>query len=222
MSEFPVIQTQNLARNSIINCTFDPSVSHLLFKMSPEEELHFNHWLTSAMTDDDTMSKRPYVLVDGYENAPPAKMRKTLTPHLPVKFARQPAAPIVQIPTPERSRGTATASTTASKPDPYYEVPQKYSLVSTVRTLGSGGQARAVLCQGRGGNQFVVKFFKKSKYAIREAKIIRQIHGSAGAAADRYVDPVEIWACFVHALSMLNCVATGWIQLEVAEFLEFP
>lgn len=139
------------------------------------------------MTDDDTMSKRPYVQVDGHQNASPSKFRKTLIPTLPLKGARQLAAPVLQNPTPERSRGTATASTTASKPDPYYEIPQKYSIVTTLRTLGSGGQARAVLCQYRGGKQFVVKFFKKSRYAIREAKIIRQIHSSAGAAANRYV-----------------------------------
>ncbi|KAE9969939.1 hypothetical protein EG328_006545 [Venturia inaequalis] len=138
------------------------------------------------MTEDhDTMAKRPIMEVEGHLNAPPNKFRKTLAPNQLVNSARQPAAPVLQNPTPERSRGTATASTTASKPDPYYEAPQKYSLITTLRTLGSGGQARAVLCQGRGGKQFVVKFFKKSKYAIREATIIRQIHGSAGSAANR-------------------------------------
>ncbi|QDS77973.1 hypothetical protein FKW77_001887 [Venturia effusa] len=121
------------------------------------------------------MSKRPYhhIEVVGDKDTRPIKFRKTLVPNVP----------ILQIPTPERSLGTATASTTASKSDPYYEIPQKYSLVTTVRTLGTGGQARAVLCRGSGGELFVVKFFKRSKYAIREAEIIRQIHGSAGAAA---------------------------------------
>lgn len=132
------------------------------------------------------MSKRPIALVDGYQIASPRKFRKTLTPILPFKGARQLVAPVLQNPTPEKSYGTATASTTASKSDPYYEFPtNKYSLVATLRTLGSGGQARAVLCQSRGGKQFVVKFFKKSKYAHREARIIRQIHGSAGSAANR-------------------------------------
>ncbi|TLD19996.1 kinase-like protein [Venturia nashicola] len=132
------------------------------------------------------MSKRRLFEVDGHQIAPPSKFRKILSPFQPIKAVRPPAAPVLQIPTPERSLGTASTSTTASKPDPLYEVPQKYSLITTMGTLGSGGQARAVLCQGRGSKQFVVKFFKKWKYAVREAKIIRQIHGSAGSAANSF------------------------------------
>ena len=130
------------------------------------------------------MSKRPF-WVDG-QQVPPVKYRKTVAGAKPVPAPVingfvYPA--IVQNPTPEKSQIPASTSTTASKPDPYYETPDKYSLVENVRTLGTGGQARAVLVR-TGGEYRVAKFFKKEKYCIREARIIKQIHASA---SDGYV-----------------------------------
>jgi hypothetical protein len=122
------------------------------------------------------MSKRPVFYVDEFQVSP-NKHRKILGPDASgAKLTpKKPTIQILQNPTPEKSRGIGTSSTTASKPDHYYKIPERYSFVETVRTLGAGGQARAVLVR-TGGKLHVAKFFKKEKYCIREARIIKQIH----------------------------------------------
>jgi hypothetical protein len=128
------------------------------------------------------MLKRGIFYLDGIQVSP-NKYRKTVAGATPAQAPVVKAPVIIQNPTPEKSRATATASTTASKPDPYYETPDKYALVNTIRTLGTGGQARAVLVH-TGSKALVAKFFKKNRYCLREARILREIHDNLGI---RYV-----------------------------------
>lgn len=130
---------------------------------------------------DTTMSKRPFPQLEDHPY-PPNKYRRTNTANAPIIKKAAPAKPVL-LPTPEKSPRTGSSTTTTSKPDPRYEVPELYPLVWPLGTLGTGGQARAVLVQV-GSKQYVAKYFKKEKYCIREARIIRQVHCSADSAAD--------------------------------------
>jgi hypothetical protein len=122
------------------------------------------------------MLKRGTFYVDGIQVSP-NKCRKTVASATPAQAPVVKAPVIIQNPTPEKSRATATASITASKTDPYYETPDKYALVNTIHTLGNGGQARAVLVH-TGSKALVAKFFKKDRYCLREAQILREIHNN--------------------------------------------
>jgi hypothetical protein len=148
-------------------------------------------FLTSSLRTV-AMPKRPYPGVSDFPNSP-HKYRKLLNippgVDVPLNNNQQRQA-VIQNPTPDRSADrkatslsprAGTSSTTASKPYTEYETPEKHLKAEYVRTLGTGGQARAVLVHTngcKGSTLQVAKYFKKEKYCIRESRILKKIHMS--------------------------------------------